>query len=67
MENERQYEALIGHTLDGVPVYDYNRLLLELEEEYGCDAYEAADWIAHATTGVSGAPVFIQLLEDEET
>lgn len=60
-----QNDKALDIALDGIPVYDVNVLIPEIEDEYQCDAYEAADFIAHSTVGVPGAPIIMQLLEDE--
>lgn len=59
------YEAaIIGHTMTGLPVYDYTLLVMEIERTEGCDAYEAAEWIDHNYAGVQNAPIIVQRNEE---
>lgn len=56
--------AIIGHTMTGLPVYDYTLLAVEISRAEGCDVDEAASWIDHNYAGVQNAPIIVQRNEE---
>lgn len=43
--------SLVGITTDGRAVYDYERMIDEYMEDYGCSLEDALDWIHYNTLG----------------
>lgn len=64
MADVKYDRALIGLSLDGRQVYDYDLLVSAIAYEEGCDEYEAAAWIDHNHTGVQDGPIIVQRKED---
>lgn len=61
----KEYDsAMIGHTINGEPVYDYDAYLRTLEKLNGWDVYDAAAWIDQNFIGVPGAPIIVRSLEE---
>lgn len=62
--NECYRSAIIGHTISGDPVYDYDAMISILtQRNTSWNEYDAAEWIDHNFVDVPGAPIIIRKLE----
>lgn len=70
LRNYDYADALIGVTMDGVAVYDYNKMVKCLVEEEGFEELDAIEWIDYNTIRAlqyagEKAPIIMYGLEEE--
>lgn len=63
--------ALVGVTMEGIAVYDYDKMVKCLVEEEGFEEIDAIEWIDYNTIRAlpyagEKAPIIMYRLEDEE-
>ena len=68
LDNSAFDNSIIGVTLDGRLIYDYDKMIEELIEDDGMSFDEAMEWIDYNTIRVlpyagSGAPIIIQRVD----
>ena len=50
-DNMSYDDSIVGVTVDGHVVYDYDKMIEELMRDEGCSYEEAVDWIDYNTIG----------------
>ena len=68
LDNSAFDNSIIGVTLDGRLIYDYDKMIEELIEDDGMSFDEAMEWIDYNTIKAlpyagSGAPIIIQRVD----
>ena len=68
LDNSAFDNSIIGVTLDGRLIYDYDKMIEELIEDDGMSFDEAMEWIDYNTIRAlpyagSGAPIIIQRVD----
>lgn len=68
LDNSAFDNSIIGVTLDGRLIYDYDKMIEELIEDDGISFDEAMEWIDYNTIRAlpyagSGAPIIIQRVD----
>jgi hypothetical protein len=69
LRNYNYEDALVGVTIDGVAVYDYNKMIKWLVEKEGLEELEAIEWIDYNTIRAlpyfgEKAPIIMYSLEE---